>query len=284
MHTRNAKNEGLVSTAGDVTNKVSVWIEEISILSDIAKTQPHAALAAYIHGLIHNYTFLCRTTPNIHKLLIPLEGSIRTTLIPSICDRPAPNDLERDLLGLPPRLGGIGIANPVLTSDIDYSSSSEITQPLINLIQDQCWDYPVDCVEAQISARKEARRHRRDLVEKKADSIQHDAPLHLKRAMELAQEKGASSWLTTRPLKEHNFVLHKRALHDALALRYGWSFKDVPSHCTSGVTFSIEHELSCPRGGFTILRHNDIRDFTANVLSDVCHNVKSRTSPPTFVW
>ena len=46
-----------------VTNKVSVWIEEISILSDIAKTQPHAALAAYIHGLIHNYTFLCRTTP-----------------------------------------------------------------------------------------------------------------------------------------------------------------------------------------------------------------------------
>ena len=56
---------------------------------------------------------------------------------------------------------------------------------------------------------------------KKADSIQHNAPLHLKRAMELAQEKGTLSWLTTRPLKEHNFVLpDKRALHDALALRY----------------------------------------------------------------
>ena len=50
-------------------------------------------------------------------------------------------------------------------------------------------------------------------------------------------------------------------------------FKDVLSHCTCGVTFSIEHKLSCPRGGFTILRHNDIRDFTANVLSDVCYNV-----------
>ena len=88
--------------------------------------------------------------------------------------------------------------------------------------------------------------------------------------MELAQVKGASSWLTTRPLKEHNFALHKRALHDVLALR---SVKDVPSHCTFGATFSIEHELSCPSGGITILRHNDIRDFTANVLSDVCHNV-----------
>ena len=31
--------------------------------------------------------------------------------------------------------------------------------------------------------------------------------------MELAQEKGTSSWLTTRPLKEHNFALHKRALY-----------------------------------------------------------------------
>ena len=93
-----------------------MWIEEITILSDIAKTQPHAAMASYTHGLVYNHTFLSRTTPNIHKLLLPLEGSIRTVLIPSMCDRPAPNDLERDLLGLPPRLGGIGIAKPVLIS------------------------------------------------------------------------------------------------------------------------------------------------------------------------
>ena len=31
--------------------------------------------------------------------------------------------------------------------------------------------------------------------------------------------------------------------------------------------------MSCPKGGFTILRHNEIRDLTANVLSEVCHNV-----------
>ena len=35
----------------------------------------------------------------------------------------------------------------------------------------------------------------------------------------------------------------------------------------------MDHELSCPKGGFTILRHNEIRDLTANVLSEVCHNV-----------
>ena len=44
-------------------------------------------------------------------------------------------------------------------------------------------------------------------------------------------------------------------------------------HCACGASFSVEHELSCPKGGFTILRHNEIRDLTANVLSEVCHNV-----------
>ena len=41
-------------------------------------------------------------------------------------------------------------------------------------------------------------------------------------AMTLAQEKGASIWLTSLPLEEYGFSLHKGAFRDALALRYGW--------------------------------------------------------------
>ena len=43
----------------------------------------------------------------------------------------------------------------------------------------------------------------------------------LQQAMTLAQEKGASSWLTTLPINELGFALHKGAFRDALALRYG---------------------------------------------------------------
>ena len=36
----------------------------------------------------------------------------------------------------------------------------------------------------------------------------------------------------------------------------------------------MEHALSCPRGGFSIIRHNEIRDLTASLLTEVCHDVR----------
>ena len=52
----------------------------------------------------------------------------------------------------------------------------------------------------------------------------------------------------------------------------------MPLHCTSGKQLSVEHALSCPRGGFPSIRHNQLRDITAELLSEVCHNVG--TEPP----
>ena len=83
-------------------------------------------------------------------------------------------------------------------------------------------------------------------------------------------EKGASTWLTVLPLSEYGFTLHKFAFQDALALHYGWSPSKLPSKCDCRHAFSVEHALSCPKGGFPILRHNKIRDITASLLTEVC--------------
>ena len=86
-------------------------------------------------------------------------------------------------------------------------------------------------------------------------------------------KKGASSWLSTLPIDDHGFALHKGAFRDALCLRYGWHPPFLPSQCVCGAKFTIEHSLNCPRGGFPSIRHNEIRDITADLLSEVCHNV-----------
>ena len=92
--------------------------------------------------------------------------------------------------------------------------------------------------------------------------------------MDLAQEKGASSWPSALPHEEFGFTLHKGAFRDALALRYGWLPSNTPTSCVCGASFTVEHALSCPKGGFPIIRHDEVRDLNANLMSEVCHDVR----------
>ena len=79
-------------------------------------------------------------------------------------------------------------------------------------------------------------------------------------AMDFASVKVASSYFMPYPYKN----LHKSAFLDALALRYGWMPLKVPSLCACWSSFSVDHVLSCPKGGLPSLCHNDIRDLTAS--------------------
>ena len=106
-----------------------------------------------------------------------------------------------------------------------------------------------------------------------AEELRDLLPDPLQRAVDLAKEKGLSTWLTALPLAEHGFALHKRAFQDALALRYGWTPSEMPSTCTCGSKFTVEHALSCAKGGFPSIRHNEIRNLTAALLTEVCNDV-----------
>ena len=92
--------------------------------------------------------------------------------------------------------------------------------------------------------------------------------------MELsASEKGSSSWLSVLPLEEHGFYLHKGEFRDVLCLRYGWRPTNMPQLCNCGTQFTVDHAMICHMGGFPTIRHNEIRDITASLLTEVCHNV-----------
>ena len=84
--------------------------------------------------------------------------------------------------------------------------------------------------------------------------------------MTLAQEKGSSNWLSTLPIKEHGFILHKSNFRDAMMLRYGWTPDWSLAECPCGVAFTIDYSLSCPKGGLPIRRHNEVREFTAGLF------------------
>ena len=253
--------------------KVYCWVGDLKLLADIAKTQPHAAYSAYTHGFSHKFSYLCRTTPDIASQLEPLEDFLRTTFIPALTGRAPPDDVTRDLLALPARLGGLSIANPTKSCQYDYSGSTTIAGPLTALISDQCDEYAYECIAAQLAAKTETRTNKRNLEKEAALAVRDLLPDSMQRAIDLAQEKGASSWLMSRPIEEFGFSLHKGAFRDAIALRYGWTPLNIPTHCACGTSFSVQHALSCPKGGFPTLRHNELRDLTAELMTEVSHNV-----------
>ena len=97
----------------------------------------------------------------------------------------------------------------------------------------------------------------------------------LRRMIELAAEKGPFNWLTILPIEEHGFYLNKTAFWNAIHMKYGWKLERMPDKCICGAQFSVKHALTCPRGSFTFIWHNEIRDLTANLLSEVCHGVQT---------
>ena len=256
-----------------VESKVAMWMKELDYLATFAVSQPHAAHSAFTHGFSNKWSYLSRTIPGIGSLLQPLESSIRSSLIPALTGQPPPNDGLRDLFALPARLGGLALSNPVSSADDEYLASTKISDPLKCAILQQSFEYSDEIISLQCNAKSEIRKLKHEHYTQTASTLKLSLSSSLQRSMDLAQEKGSSSWLTSLPIHEFGFALHKGAFHDALALRYNWPPLHSPSTCACGQNFSVEHALSCPKGGFTITRHNEIRDLTSHLLTEVCNDV-----------
>ncbi len=134
--------------------------------------------------------------------------------------QPPQSDEMRDLLALPARLGGIAISNPTAVAEAEFSASTKVAGPLKKTILQQSFKYATEVAEAQVKARNEVRRSNHEHCIYTMDTLKQSLSTTLKRTMDLAQEKGASNWLTSLPIQEFGFALHKGAFQDALSLRY----------------------------------------------------------------
>ena len=95
-----------------------------------------------------------------------------------------------------------------------------ITAPLVELITTNA-DFSQDTWDEMTQAKLEMKKCRNQLDDDAA-RIQSELNAPLKRSVDLAKEKGASSWLTALPLENQGFALYRSAFRDALALQYNW--------------------------------------------------------------
>ena len=253
-----------------VQSKVATWCEEVAQLTTIAASQPQAAYSAFTQGLQNKWSFLCRTSSIPPSLLEPLEHAISGRLIPAITGQAPPGTTVRSLLSLPCWLGGLGMADPCSVAE-QYTSSRRITASLVSRLLEQESSFG-DSLTQLRTVKATVRAEKRSAFKSMADALRSDHR-ELAPALDLASEKGASSWLTCRPLCRHGFTLSKGDFRDGLCLRYGWTPPRLPSLCVCSKPLNVSHALSCPFGGFPTLRHNEVRDITARALRQVAHNV-----------
>ena len=157
---------------------------------------------------------------------------------------------------------------------IQYKNSCEITAKLVKQVKEQESILEVDKtrmneVKAKIRVEKDARN------ERKVESIRQSLDESKRKLFDATSEHGASHWLNCIPLKCYDFHLEKQSFRDALFLRYGIPLKRLPLKCVCGANFDEIHGLNCATGGFTTIRHNEIRDLTAELLNEVCNDVSS---------
>ena len=259
--------------ASYVTDKVMKWVQDIKELSKIAVDEPQAALSAYNKAICHRWTYVQRTIPDIKELFQPLEDCIRDSFIPAVIGRNI-SDLERRIVALPVRYGGLGVANPVECCEREYISSTVITENLSNLIYNQERDLSNFDHKSQketmyalkIAKEKHFKEQFNEIIE-----LVDGTPL--KRALQLNSEKGTGSWLTALPLKSYGYSLNKVEFRDAICLRYGWEVPNTPSFCGCGLKNSVEHTLKCMKCGYVAMRHNALRDLNAELQREVCRDV-----------
>jgi hypothetical protein len=181
------------------------------------------------------------------------------------------NHLERDVLSLPARLGGLGIPKPnvecVNAHASHHSSSSFCAKINILILKIFAWKY--------FHGRNQIDQETERLQKIKLEQLLEKAPPQLQLAMKTTIEKGASSWVTSTPLHEHGTVLHKGDFVDAVYMRYGWTLADLPASCPCGTAFSLQHALDCKLGGYRTIQHNEVRDLFVDVMREAGHVVEA---------
>lgn len=248
--------------------KCSEYVEEIDRLAEIAREEPHLTYSALVHCLQAQWLHLLRTTPLEAGSLKRVDEAITNRLLPVIFKRPTISDLEREWVALPVRDGGLGINT---WSDeepsAEYLASRAICLPLAEEISRE------ECERQQNAIATQIRRKRLQRRQQRAASLHSHLNAIQQRAREVASEKGATSWLHTRPLESQGFHLSANEFRDAVALRMAWTPTDLPKTCQCGAVYNVSHALSCRLGGFPIHRHNETRDLLADVMTEACNSV-----------
>ncbi|XP_028419169.1 uncharacterized protein LOC114544875 [Dendronephthya gigantea] len=254
--------------------KIQGWVQDISSLTEIAKSQPHAAYIALTKAYKSKFTYFMRTIEAFEEYVESIHETLNDILLPQFFGQEEPLASElRELVTLTLAQGGLGVPNLRIEALLQYAASKLFTNQHVNSIKRQ--NEALEPIEQSIDDLKRMQQaNKAEIIQSRMDNIDATLSPDLLFLVKQSQDKGASSWLNAIPLKDQGLALNQQEFRDSLQMRYNLTLNDLPSHCACGDRFNINHALSCKKGGFVAQRHNGIRNFLTAQLDKVCKNVE----------
>ena len=177
---------------------------------------------------------------------------IKEHLLPNLVGKDTLYPQFREISSLPLKMGKLNIKLPS-----DHESYLEWSKETSLVLESQ------DRVIAVTQQEKicKIKKLKTDRTNQKKTNLVYSLKETDKYAIDLASEKAASNWLNALPLSRYNFNLIKSKFRDGIYLRYGWEPTKNSLTCACGANFNFTHALHCAKGGYTHIRHNEIRDI-----------------------
>ena len=160
---------------------------------------------AFTAGSMHKVTYIMRTIPDICQY-------VENVVIPAVVDGHIPT--RSKLLSLTVKVGGMEI---VIFADIvktEFQNSKNITE---SLTKDQLAKFKYNV--------------KKEILQRNTKRLQ-SLSINKTCLSKIKQKKGASTWLSTLPLKEEGYSLSKQEFWDLVKIRYGWPLLRLSNMCS----------------------------------------------------
>jgi hypothetical protein len=177
--------------------------------------------------------------------------------------------------------GGLNIRNPVKGSKEMHAASTLAAKILMALLQEGTkldLQHHQQCVQ---KAGAIARKLRADTATAFVTELKRSSPKAEKKRLERIGQCGA--WLTQRLHRLNGNLLSKEEWRDNARLRYSLRPKGLCKRCDGcGAGFTVEHGLSCKKGGLVVQRHDDLRDEVGELAAMALTKARVSYEPEIF--
>jgi hypothetical protein len=177
--------------------------------------------------------------------------------------------------------GRIAICNPVVSAPLLHQCSVDACDILIKALQDGGGLNTEDHKAVVKAAGNEARTARLKEEQVNLDGMKGSG--RRKIAKHLGQIDETGVWLSVIPNCFDGMELSREEFQDNIAICYGMRPRGLPESCDGcNEPFTVEHGLSCKKGGFVGQRHDDVCEELAHLCSMALTPSRISSEPEIF--